>query len=388
MNILFLDWPCFGRKDVLDFFSKRHDTVKLFSHPDYDLRASDSFAEKANEILSNELFDFCFSYNYFPLMARVCNEHQLKYVSFVYDSPQVKLYSYTVTYPTNYIFLFDSSIVEQFRKAGISSFYYMPLPVNAQKINALLKQPYDKQRLQSEISFVGSLYNEEHNLYDSLTGLSNYTKGFLEALLNAQAKVYGHHFMEACLTPDIIQDLQKSAHYKKNADGVESLSYIFTDYFLCRKLTSMERMDLLSSIAEHFPLKLFTQAENAPAGKAMNMGSADYVSETPYIFHDSKINLNLTLRSIKNGIPLRCMEIMASGGFLLTNFQSDFLRHFIPNEDFVYFESKNDMLHKINYYLSHETERRTIAQSGYEKVLKYHNYNVIFEQIFDIIFSK
>lgn len=388
MNILFLDWPCFGRKDVLDFFSKRHDTVKLFSHPDYDLRASDSFAEKANEILSNELFDFCFSYNYFPLMARVCNEHQLKYVSFVYDSPQVKLYSYTVTYPTNYIFLFDSSIVEQFRKAGISSFYYMPLPVNAQKINALLKQPYDKQRLQSEISFVGSLYNEEHNLYDSLTGLSNYTKGFLEALLNAQAKVYGHHFMEACLTPDIIQDLQKSAHYKKNADGVESLSYIFTDYFLCRKLTSMERMDLLSSIAEHFPLKLFTQAENAPAGKAMNMGPADYVSETPYIFHDSKINLNLTLRSIKNGIPLRCMEIMASGGFLLTNFQSDFLRHFIPNEDFVYFESKNDMLHKIDYYLTHDAERRAIAQSGYEKVLKYHNYNVIFEQIFDIIFSK
>lgn len=388
MNILFLDWPCFGRTDVLDFFSSQHDTVKLFSHPDYDLRASDSFAEKANEILNNELFDFCFSYNYFPLMARVCHEHQLKYVSFVYDSPQVKLYSYTVTYPTNYIFLFDSSIVEQFRKSGISSFYYMPLPVNAQKINALLKQPYDKQRLQSEISFVGSLYNEEHNLYDSLTGLSNYTKGFLDALLNAQAKVYGYNFMEECLTSDIIQDLQKSAHYKKNADGVESLSYIFADYFLCRKLTSMERMDLLSSIAEHFSLKLFTQKENVLTGKAMNMGPADYVNETPYIFHDSKINLNLTLRSIKNGIPLRCMEIMASGGFLLTNFQSDFLRHFIPNEDFVYFESKNDMLHKIDYYLTHDAERRSIAQSGYEKVLKYHNYNVIFEQIFDIIFSK
>lgn len=387
MNILFLDWPCFGRMDILDFFSRQHHTVKLFSHPDYNLRVSERFIAEADKVLNEEMFDFCFSYNYFPLMARACNKHHLKYISFVYDNPQVKLYSCTVTYPTNYIFLFDSSIVEQFRNDGISSFYYMPLPVNAQKLHSILKQPYDKERLQSEVSFVGSLYNEEHNLYDSLTGLSAYTSGFLNALLNAQSQVYGYNFIEECLTPAIIEDMQKAARYKRNVDGVENLSYIFSDYFLCRKLTSMERIDFLSSIAEHFSLKLFTQTEKAIVGNAQNMGLADYVTETPYIFHDSKINLNLTLRSIKNGIPLRCMEIMASGGFLLTNFQSDFLRHFTPDEDFVYFENKNDMLHKIDYYLNHDAERMAIAESGYEKVLKYHNYDVIFEQIFEIAFS-
>lgn len=132
----------------------------------------------------------------------------------------------------------------------------------------------------------------------------------------------------------------------------------------------MERINILTDVASHFPLKIFTPNKNYVIPNASNMGAADYLAETPYIFHDSKINLNITLRSIKSGIPLRCMEIMSCGGFLLTNFQSDFLKHFVAGEDFVYFESNDDMLQKIEYYLTHEKERSSIAESGYQKVIK------------------
>lgn len=385
MNILFLDWPCFGRTDFLNFFSERHDSVTLFSHADYELRKSDSFLAALYSVLENQQFDFCFSYNFFPLMATACYKCNIKYVSFVYDSPQVKLYSYTVTYPTNYIFLFDSSLVTQFQKEGVSTFYYMPLPVNANRIHSLLQKPYDSARLSADVSFVGSLYNENHNLYDSLQGISSYTKGYLDAIMQAQSHVYGYNFLEECLTSAITAELQNAAHYQKNPDGVESLSFIFSDYYLCRKLTSMERINILTDVASHFPLKIFTPNKNYVIPNASNMGAADYLAETPYIFHDSKINLNITLRSIKSGIPLRCMEIMSCGGFLLTNFQSDFFKHFVAGEDFVYFESNDDMLQKIDYYLTHEKERTSIAESGYQKVLKNHSYETIFQQIFNII---
>ena len=385
MNILFLDWPCFGRTDFLNFFSERHDSVTLFSHADYELRKSDSFLAALYSVLENQQFDFCFSYNFFPLMATACHKCNIKYVSFVYDSPQVKLYSYTVTYPTNYIFLFDSSLVTQFQKEGLTTFYYMPLPVNADRIHSLLQKPYDSARLSADVSFVGSLYNENHNLYDSLQGISSYTKGYLDAIMQAQSHVYGYNFLEECLTPAITAELQNAAHYQKNPDGVESLSFIFSDYYLCRKLTSMERINILTDVASHFPLKIFTPNNNYVIPNASNMGVADYLTETPYIFHDSKINLNITLRSIKSGIPLRCMEIMSCGGFLLTNFQSDFFKHFVAGEDFVYFESNDDMLPKIDYYLTHEKERTSIAESGYQKVLKNHSYETIFQQIFNII---
>lgn len=385
MNILFLDWPCFGRTDFLNFFSERHDSVTLFSHADYELRKSDSFLAALYSVLENQQFDFCFSYNFFPLMATACYKCNIKYVSFVYDSPQVKLYSYTVTYPTNYIFLFDSSLVTQFQKEGVSTFYYMPLPVNANRIHSLLQKPYDSARLSADVSFVGSLYNENHNLYDSLQGISSYTKGYLDAIMKAQSHVYGYNFLEECLTTPIITELQNTTHYQKNPDGVESLSFIFSDYYLCRKLTSMERINILTDVASHFPLKIFTPNKNYVIPNASNMGVADYLTETPYIFHDSKINLNITLRSIKSGIPLRCMEIMSCGGFLLTNFQSDFFKHFVAGEDFVYFESNDDMLQKIDYYLTHEKERTYIAESGYQKVIKNHSYETIFQQIFNII---
>lgn len=385
MNILFLDWPCFGRTDFLNFFSERHDSVTLFSHADYELRKSDSFLAALYSVLENQQFDFCFSYNFFPLMATACHKCNIKYISFVYDSPQVKLYSYTVTYPTNYIFLFDSSLVTQFQKEGLSRFYYMPLPVNADRIHSLLQKPYDSARLSADVSFVGSLYNENHNLYDSLQGISSYTKGYLDAIMQAQSHVYGYNFLEECLTPAITAELQNAAHYQKNPDGVESLSFIFSDYYLCRKLTSMERINILTDVASHFPLKIFTPNNNYVIPNASNMGVADYLTETPYIFHDSKINLNITLRSIKSGIPLRCMEIMSCGGFLLTNFQSDFFKHFVAGEDFVYFESNDDMLQKIDYYLTHEKERTSIAESGYQKVTKNHSYETIFQQIFNII---
>ena len=385
MNILFLDWPCFGRTDFLNFFSERHDSVTLFSHADYELRKSDSFLAALYSVLENQQFDFCFSYNFFPLMATACHKCNIKYVSFVYDSPQVKLYSYTVTYPTNYIFLFDSSLVTQFQKEGLTTFYYMPLPVNANRIHSLLQKPYDSARLSADVSFVGSLYNENHNLYDSLQGISSYTKGYLDAIMQAQSHVYGYNFLEECLTLAITAELQNAAHYQKNPDGVESLSFIFSDYYLCRKLTSMERINILTDVASHFPLKIFTPNNNYVIPNASNMGVADYLTETPYIFHDSKINLNITLRSIKSGIPLRCMEIMSCGGFLLTNFQSDFFKHFVAGEDFVYFESNDDMLQKIDYYLTHEKERTSIAESGYQKVLKNHSYETIFQQIFNII---
>ncbi len=92
------------------------------------------------------------------------------------------------------------------------------------------------------------------------------------------------------------------------------------------------------------------------------------------VYKNSKINLNISLRSIQSGIPLRAFDIMGCGGFLLTNYQGDFMEHFVPGEDFVYYENRQDLVEKVTYYLSHEEERKQIAQSGYEKVKQFHTY--------------
>ena len=47
---------------------------------------------------------------------------------------------------------------------------------------------------------------------------------------------------------------------------------------------------------------------------------------------------------------------------------------FVPGEDFVYYESKEDLLRKAGYYLDHEEERKAIAKNGHDKVAANHTY--------------
>ena len=115
-----------------------------------------------------------------------------------------------------------------------------------------------------------------------------------------------------------------------------------------------------------------------------NHGPIDYYKEMPYVFVESKINLNITLRSIKTGIPLRALDIMGSGGFLLTNFQSKFLEYFTPDEDFVYYNDYNELMDKVDCYLIHEKERKEIALNGCEKVRIKHTYRQRIEEMMNI----
>ena len=117
------------------------------------------------------------------------------------------------------------------------------------------------------------------------------------------------------------------------------------------------------------------------------MGPVDYYNEMPFVFNNSRINLNISLRSIQTGIPLRAMDIMGAGGFLMSNWQADFFDFFIPGEDLMLFESHDDLISKCHYYLTHEKEREQIAANGYGKVKENHTYEIRFRQIFEIVFG-
>ena len=59
---------------------------------------------------------------------------------------------------------------------------------------------------------------------------------------------------------------------------------------------------------------------------------------------------------------------------MLSNYQADLLEMFVPGEEFVYYEDKEDLLRKTDYYLLHEEERRAIAKNGHDKVAAMHTY--------------
>ena len=386
MKIIFLDWPCFCKEDSVAALSALGHSVSFFSHPEYDLRKSETFDQAFDRFCKTGTFDCVFSYNFYPLVSEGCKRNGIKYISIVYDAPHVSLYSYTIVYPCNHVFLFDQTQYQELSSMGITTVHYLPLAANTGRIEMLLSRPHTPERYQSDISFVGSLYNEDHNLFDRLSSLSDYTKGYLEAIMEAQLKIYGYYFIEEVLPKKVLEEMKSSMPYHAGFTGIQTDEYIYGNYFIGRKLTEMDRIRTLNSVAKYHPLQLYTLNRSYCAPGIKNMGTVDYDNEMPYVFHYSKINLNITLKSIKSGIPLRAIDIMAAGGFLLTNFQADFLEHFIPNEDFVYYDDLDDLNNKIQYYLSHENEREWIAKNGQEKIRQYHSFEKHFQQIFESVF--
>ena len=380
MKILMMEWKSFGNEDIIAAFKELgHKVITMpFSNKET------GFNEELEKQIVNKIQefspDFIFSFNYFPVISLACKKTDMKYVSWVYDSPYVLLYSYTVIYPGNYVFIFDKELYMEFHKAGIKTIYYMPLAANTDRLHAMensknlevFKQ--SKWMNQSDIAFIGSLYTEKHQFYQRLEGITPYTRGYLEGIIASQKHVYGYNFIQEMMAPDIIEDMMKILPMEPDPSTIATKEYLYAQYVINRQITAMERTELLTAIGEHYNCDLYTTNPEVSLPGCFNHGKVDYYDMAPFVFKHAKINLNITLRSIKSGIPLRAFDILGAGGFLLTNYQADFMDCYVPGEDFIYYESKDDVLSKIDYYLKHDDERTAIARNGFERTAANHTY--------------
>lgn len=379
MKILFLTWKSFGNDDIVAAFRERGHMVIELPYSDKDEPTDQIAVNRFAEQLKTSCADCVFSFNYFPVVSLACKNIGMPYLSWIYDSPYVRLYHYSIAYPTNYVFVFDQSVYMEFHSAGIQTVHYLPMAANTDRLAAMRDyDSFDKSEWSNrhEVAFVGSLYTEKHQFYQRLTNISDYTRGFLEGLVAAQKQVYGYNFVQEILAknPEIMEDMKGSLPLTPGNDGVESLEFLFAQYVINRQITAMERQELLTDISERFGLDLYTPDKSLRFSGCTNHGPVDYYDYAPYVFKKAKINLNISLRSIISGIPLRAFDIMGAGGFLLTNYQSDFMNFFAPDEDFVYYDSREDLLNKIAYYLGHEEERAQIAENGFRKIAEKHTY--------------
>ncbi|MCH5268888.1 MAG: glycosyltransferase [Lachnospiraceae bacterium] len=387
MKLLIPDWKSFGKEDIADALTHLGHEFIYYSEEPRNYRRDPKFRSGLRRTIREQGIDAIFSSNYYPVLSAACQETGIPYLSWCYDSPLVLTYSDTVFNSCNYLFLFDSQMVTELKNLGVQHCYYLPMAANCKRLDALKATREQQKLLDADVSFVGSLYNEKHNLFDRFADLDDYTKGYLEGIMQAQRMVYGCFFLEDTLTPEIISKLQKTVPLEVNRDGHETLAYLYSNYFLCRKMTQTDRKEILESLENRKDLsvKLYTPGATPMYSHIRNMGTVQYQNEMPLVFRHSRINLNITLRSIQNGIPLRAMDIMGAGGFLLTNYQNDFGLHFTDGEDYVCYNSLEDLQDKITYYLNHEEERKEIARRGHRKVAEEHSYIQRLQEMFSVL---
>lgn len=369
MKFLVYRWQAYNQMALEDaLINLGHETC-TFTCEIYNPEEDAEFEGKLDAYLKEQDYDAVISINYFPVIAKSCNRTGCKYISWTCDSPMLTLYTKSAYLPSNYIFVFDMQAYCEFKARGIKNIWYLPLAADTARNDYILSQ-VPKKDYHADVSFVGSLY--EKNRYDEMVNMPDYIRGYFDALINVQMETYGDNFLERMLS-DIEDQLEGRAVNISGNEFIGTPSLIVANTTLGMKLASLERRKILNMVSRKVKnTRIYTGSNTDDIPFIKNMGKADYIYEMPHVFQQSKINLNITLRNIKTGIPLRIWDILSAGGFVLTNFQAELPEYFKQGKHLVWYDSHSDMMDKITYYLEHDEERQQIAKEGHLLVQKEH----------------
>lgn len=345
----------------------------------------DEEEEKAIEdFIKKYKVDFVLSNFFTSIIARVTNRLGMKYAVWCMDSPTYSTWVAETALDNCYLFYFDYRECELKKQSGHRNTYHLPLAADVDWGDNLVITDEEIKKYSCNMSFVGNLYTV--NLYDrALERFSEDMQSAFTETIENSAFIWDDQD-RLHISPDMVQAVRKVCpeifeHPYKISD-----EYFLKTFLLGRKLSNVERTLLMELLAQQYDIHLYTgNTEHVPEG-VRRYPQIDAGDGALKVFYSSKINLNITLRSIASGIPARVFDIMSVGGFVLTNWQEEIPELFVEDQEIVTYKTPEELIDKADYYLKHENERLRIGVNGYRKVKEQHTYEHRLEKIISILY--
>ena len=362
MKLLFFKWHSFMNKGIEHGLRELGISYDTFFYQFNDWEKDDLFLEQFRAYLKMGTYTDVLSVNFSPLISGLCEEFGIVYTAWVYDSPLHIRNIDSLRNSCNRIFFFDKGQAEIHRKEGVNA-VHLPLAVDVEvfRINASKRE---KEEYRTDVSLVGKLYQTEYSYFTA--PLHEYTKGYLEGIVNAQAKIYGGYIIPELITDELLTQMNKD--YAKVATDGFTMGRRELEFMLACETTGRERYMALALLSAHYHVDLYSTDKDKRLKNVRFRGYADYYKEMPFIFSQSRINLNISLKTIRTGIPLRVIDVLGCGGFVLSNYQEELMEYFNVGEELIIYDNIEDLFYKTKYYLEHEDERKKIALAGFERV--------------------
>ena len=359
--------------------------VERFEEKIFPDDTPDEIYEKLDGRIKTGGYDFLISYLFFDRISRICRDHNLRYIAWVYDSPLVPLFDREAENEVNHIFVFDKREYERLKsQLSIPHLYHMPMASCTERIGRVSVTASDQERFSHDISFVGDLYDD--NAYDLvLPHLPEEMAERLKKRLTSLMCRWDHVRSWPRLDDDMVALFREKKLLNDKRAHLLDVNTFIGVAIESRKLAQLERAAVLNALATTHRVDLYTRGEPAYLQGVIIHPGVDYYTDMTRVFNLSRINLNITIPSIETGIPQRVWDIMGSGGFCLTNYQEEIEDYFVPGQDIETFKSIDELLVKADFYLKHEDIRMQILCNGYEKVTAYHSYEHRLSRMLELV---
>lgn len=372
-KILFYQWYSFMNPGIEKAFKQLEIQYDILYYQQTDWEEDAIFEEKIEKQIQDNVYDAVFSVNFAPVISKVCQHRGIRYISWVYDSPMHIRNIEVMKNSCNEIYMFDWGQVQEYKKLGVNM-EHLPLAVDSEIFNLPMNDEIIK-KYSAQISLVGKMYTTDYLKYTS--PLSTETKKLLNDMISSQRDVYNDCFIQELLTDELLQKI--NAEYAKA--GLDFyIEKRELEYMMLCETTSRERTVILSLLSKHFDTHLYT-TEKPGIDNLKVHGPVDYYKQMPYIFKLSDINLNISLKSIRTGIPLRCVDVLGCGGFLLSNYQEELVQYLEVGKDCEVYGSFEEMYEKAAFYTKHEELRKQIARNGFMKAQEIFTFRNRIEQM-------
>lgn len=347
-------------------------------------------SEEEVGMISREVknYDFAITQNFNVNVAKGCHDAGVIYISWIYDSPQVALFTDYAKYSTNYIFSFDKTQCKRLKDLGLPNVFYRPLASNIAFSSTIDISKEDISKYSSDISFIGKMYRVNSfsqfaeaapsDVMDKIIRVADRFAGDWKKGTN----IYGSFDKE--LYDILVPLVPKSDLEYFTIDP----KYIVETFLLGPAIAQRERSLILKSATELGSTAIYTKEDDMEYARK-NTGANIFPPvwhELPYkVYYSSKINLNLTLRTIETGVPQRIFDIMSVGGMVMSNYQEEIPELFDLDKEIVVFHSPEEFQDKARFYLAHDGLREKIGINGYLKVKDKYNYVKSLQNMFSKI---
>ena len=350
--------------------------LKDRGHVVFALNPSSLTVQKFIQTCRQSNIDWVFSINFSPEIAFLCSKIQIPYVSWTIDPlPHNRFHIIEHTDPAYSIcFAHDKNTVQKLQSLGFFHSQFMPLAAPNRRIESQTLTTHPN-RYRCDCSFVGSSMNDELIQFKNMLQKSSQLQHYEEILLWLQQVTFEYvlhpsyqglqTLMENSAIPSTIQHLFETPHQKEiffyHIDGI---------------LAALHRRHIISMLnkkSHNMHVWGDMQWKEIHSGYQRRAHHGDELTE---IYRNSSINFDIPRLYQKHTINMRVFDVLAAGGFVLTEETDAIQNIFVVDEHIAIYNYKKDSQkavgEQISWWLEHPMERKRIAELGQQEVLEKH----------------